>query len=174
MIFFYFYFYFFLPSVFYAYLTEFTAGFIGILIGFGLDRQIELWKKIRISKQIINNLLVELNNDLDLIKRFKSEIKIPKYHRISPSSPLGQRIKVFDLFQTSAWNILSSRLELDAIEVLYDLGAIYHRFELFNEAIKNESTGGTLEILLRRNRNFLEELENDLEEIIKTLDGLRV
>ncbi|MDH5771383.1 MAG: hypothetical protein OEZ25_08880, partial [Candidatus Bathyarchaeota archaeon] len=76
--------------------------------------------------------------------------------------------------QTSAWNILSSRLELDAIEVLYDLGAIYHRFELFNEAIKNESTGGTLEILLRRNRNFLEELENDLEEIIKTLDGLRV
>lgn len=165
----------FLPSIKEAFLAEFFAGFLGILIAFYLDRQIELRKTAKTSKQIINSLLVELHYNLDLVKRFQSEIRIPTYHRISPSSPHGSGIDVFDLFQTNAWNIFSSRLELDAVEILYDLGAIYHRLELFNEAMKIESIGERrLSALLKRKPKFLRHLEEDLKEIIERLDSLRV
>lgn len=174
MVFFYAYIFVFLQLIFLQFLAEFTAGFLGILIGFYLNRQNELRKKIRISKQIINSLLVELNNNLDSVKKFKSEIKLPKHFRISPSLPLGYRLNFFGLFQTSAWNIFSSRLELGAVETLFKLAAIYHKFELFNEAMKNEPTGGTLVIVLRNNPKFFEELEKDLEEIIKVLDSLKI
>jgi len=172
--FFYCYIYIFMRSIIFQFLAEFTAGFLGILIGFSLDRYVELGKKVRISKQIINSLLAELNSNLNSVKKFKSEIKIPRSYRISPSSPLGYRLSFFGLFQTSAWNIFSSRLELEAVETLFELGAIYHKFQLFNEAMKNESTGGTLVIFLRKNPKFLEKLEKDLEKIIELLNSLEL
>ena len=165
----------FLPSIKDAFLAEFFAGFLGILIAFYLDRQIGLRKKAKTSKQIINSLLVELSYDLNLVKKFQSEIKIPTHHRISPSSPHGSGIDVFDLFQTNAWNIFSSRLELGAVEILYDLATIYHRLELFNEAMKIESIGERrLSTLLKRKPKFLGELEKDLEGIIERLDSSRI
>jgi len=165
------YIYRFLSPFFLDFVIRFTVGFLGILIGFYFDRQIELRKKIRISRQITNSLLVELNNNLDLVKQFKSEIKLPTYHRPSSS---GYSIRFFNLFQTSAWTMFSSRLELDAIEVLYELGATYHKFGLFNEAVKNEPTGFTLETFLREKPKFLEKLEKELEEIISVLESLRI
>jgi len=165
MVFFYAYVYVFLQLIFLQFLAEFTAGFLGILIGFYLDRQNELRKRIGISKQIINSLLVELHYNLDLTRELKPDIMQGRKQGT---------ILAFDLFQTSAWNTFSSRLEVDAIEILFELGAIYHRFELFNEAIKLEGVGNQLSTLLERKPKFLEQLEKDLEEIIKLLNNLRI
>jgi len=164
----------FFPSIEEAFIAEFFAGFLGILIAFYLDRQIELRKNSKISKQILNSLFVESQSNLDLDRQFQSEIKIPKYHRIAPSSPYGAGIEVFSLFQTNAWDTFSSRLELDDIEILYDLGIVYHRLKLFNEAMKIESIGERrLSYLLRKNPDFLTKLEEDLEGLIKRLSNLK-
>jgi hypothetical protein len=164
LVFFYVYIYIFLNLIFFQFLAEFTAGFLGILVGFSIDRYRELWAKNKITRQITNSLLVELNNNLDLVKEFITRIK-PSFE---------YKIDFFNLFQTNAWNMFSSRLELDKIEVLYDLGAIYYKFELFNSAMKNQSIGGELTVLIEQHPKFLEELEKDIEEIITNLNGLKI
>ena len=160
-IFVYFTFLLFYGQIFFDFLTEFVAGVLGILIGFSLDRYIALWKKVRISKQIINSLLVELNNNLDLVRKMKAEIK-------------PERIGYFELFQTNAWDMFSSRLELDNIEILFDLGSVYHRFQLFNEGMKLESLGGELSSVLERTPDFFDRLEKDLKNIIERLNSLKI
>lgn len=153
--------YFLFPSIFPDFLASFTAGFLGILIGFGLDRHIELRIKNRITKQIVNSLLVELNNNLDSVKELKSVTK-------------PQDIRYFELLQTNAWDMFSSRLELDNTEVLFDLGSVYHRLHFFNEGMKLESLGGELTMILERTPNFLEQLEKDLGSIIGRLDSVKI
>ena len=161
MLFVYVYIFLFLPSIFMDFLAEFIAGFLGILIGFSLDRYIDLWKKAKISKQVKNHLFVELNNNLDLVKEIKPIFE-------------PEKIPYFILFQTNAWNIFSSRLESDNIEILFDLASIYHEFQLFNEGMKNEGTGGGISSILERKPNFLEQLQKDLESIIDRLGSLKV
>lgn len=158
----YLFFLFFLPSIFPSFLAEFTAGFLGIVIGFTLDRYLELRKKIRITKQIIDNLLVELYDNLDLVKKIKPEIKPDR------------TIFHFELCKTSAWDMFGSRLELDNIEVLFELGSAYHRMQLFNEGMRLEHISNALSRLIQRNPNFLDKLEKDLETIIEALENLKI
>jgi len=156
----YFFFMLFYGQIFFNFLTEFTAGVLGILIGFSLDRYIELWKKVRVSRQIVNQILVELNDNLELVSDFKVRWEREHYF--------------FGLFQTSIWNMLSSRLEIDDIEILFELGSLYHRFELLNEAIRLEAVGGQLSTHLKEKPKFLDELEKDLDTVIETLNHLRI
>ena len=106
-------------------------------------------------------ILAELEYNLVLVKTFKVRTKVP--------APKDHVDNVFDLFQTSAWNMFCSRVEMENIEILYQLGATYHRLQLFNEAMKNESTGRALAILLGANRKFLEEIERDIESLTRRL-----
>lgn len=108
-----------------------------------------------------------------MTKQFKSEIKIPKYHRISPSSPNGSSIQFFSFFQTNIWDTFSSRLDLDEIELLYDLGSFYHNLTVFNEAVRIESTGERrLSFLLQKHPNFLNEIEQEIKELISKLESI--
>ena len=79
-------------------------------------------------------------------------------------------IENFNLFQTSAWDIFSSKLKMEKVEVLYELGSVCHRFEVFNAAMKLESTSGELSSLLREEPKFIEDLNTDLEALITILN----
>ena len=138
------------------------------IIAFYLDRMIEQRKSIRISKQIIESILIELHLGWSLINQIETEIETGN----SKGYPLA--IGFFHLFQTTAWRTFSSRLELDNIDLLYDLGTVYHRFELFNEAMKLESKGNELSNFLRSNPKFLEELQQDLDGTIDNLKRLKM
>lgn len=147
--------------VFYSFLAELAAGSIGVLLGFTLNRHIELKRKVEISKKIREGILAELKNNLKLI----DDIKI----LIQPN-----HIPYFELFQTNAWNMLSPRFEIQDIDLLFDLGQIYHRFELFNEGMKNEAAGRGLSSILSKNRKFLIELEKDVKNAIDRLQSLKI
>ena len=58
----------FLGSLFPSFLTEFTAGVLGILIGFGLDRRIDAWKNERDKKDLLSDLRNELEEIKDKLK----------------------------------------------------------------------------------------------------------
>lgn len=146
------------PQYFFDFLIEFTAGMLGVLFGFYLFLAREVHQESRLSGQIINNLLIELNNNLNSVKKIK-----PRAFET-----------YFKLFQTSIWDIFSTRLVLDDIEILFDLGTIYHRFKLFNEGMKLEPLGGPLDALFSDNPNFLGELEKDIENMIARLEDLEI
>jgi hypothetical protein len=156
------------PSIMDAFVAEFFAGFSGILIAFYLDRMIEHSKSVKISKQIIDSILLELHLGRSLINQIETEIEADN----SKGYPLP--IGFFHLFQTNAWKTFSSRLELDDIELLYELGTIYHGFELFNEAMKLESEGNELSNFLKNNPAFLEGLQKDIDTAIDSLEKLKI
>jgi hypothetical protein len=149
------------PSARETFAVEFYAGFLGILIAFYLDRSIEQRKSDKINKQIISSLIEELNNNLNLIKTYPK--LNPRTNFLSES---------FCLFQTSAWEMFSSKLELDSIKILFDLGTIYHKFETLNEAMKLESEGNELTNLLGKNPRYMEELSKRVKEIIQQLETI--
>lgn len=153
------------PSIFNAFLAEYFAGLLGILLAFGLNREIEKGKRLKISEQIRDNLIVELEGNLVLVRRFKKEI-IPQ----TINKRLIFAIPFFNLFQVSAWNMFSTRLEQEDITILSELGVTYHKLGLFNEAMKTEATGFSLAEVLEDNPKFLAELEKD---IVETIDKLR-
>jgi hypothetical protein len=160
----YFLFYFLLPSIFLDFLAKFIAGFMGILIGFGLDRQIELWKRIRASKQIINSFVNELKRNRAFCEKYRNLV-------IAPAQ--GNTVEnFFDLFQTSTWDMFCSRLEMEDINIQYKLGELYHKLQLFNLAtINNNDIQRTLGILLERDPKFLLDLEQELGSLVKALEN---
>lgn len=154
------------PSAREAFIAEFYAGFSGILIAFYLDRMIEKQKGRKISKQILESISIELNLGLGLVYKIMEEIKGFDFSKMGG-------LEFFHLFQTNAWKTFSSKLELDDIETLYELGTIYHRFELFNEAMKLEPDCLTLSDFLSKNPKFLEELQQVLDTAIDRLAKLK-
>lgn len=143
------------------FVTKLLAGFLGVLLGFALDRQIELWKRVDNFTQIMNSFLDELGYNLEFCRRYKEKIVAPAQ---------GKQVEnFFDLFQTSIWNMFCSRLELEDVKIQYRLGEIYHNLELFNEATRNEGTQKALSVLLQRNPKYLHGLEQDLDGMTKTL-----
>lgn len=149
-------------TIFMNFLTEFTAGVLGVLLGFFMGMFVDLAKGRRISSQILNSILVELNSNLELLNKIIPQIGITPFH---------VTVDFFILFQTSAWDTFSARLETDNITLLFELGNIYHKFKLFNEGMKLQSLGGELSDLLKRNPKFLEELETKLKIVISMLES---
>jgi len=155
-------------SVFLDFLIQFTAGVDGILIGFSLERYVELYKRIRISEHILDNILVELHYNLDLVKNIKPIIQHTSDGRVLVN------IDFFDLFQTNVWDMFSSRLELKDIEILFDLGRLYHNLKLFNEGMRLESMGGELTAILQRNPKFLEYIEDEIKGVIYRIENVKL
>jgi hypothetical protein len=108
---------FYYPSIRDAFLAEFFAGFSGILIAFYLDRMFEMHKRIKTSKLMVYSFLLELRENLSVfnISRNQSKESTNREMRMPDS---------FYFFQTNTWKMLSSRLELDNVVVLYNLGIV--------------------------------------------------
>jgi hypothetical protein len=137
---------------------------MGILIGFGLDRQIELWKRIRASKQIINSFVNELKRNRAFCEEYKNLVIAPAH---------GNTVEnFFDLFQVSTWDMFCSRLEMEDINIQYKLGELYHKLQLFNLAtINNNDIQRTLGILLEKDPKFLLNLEQELSSLVEALEN---
>jgi len=137
------------------FVVEFFAGVLGVSVAFYLDRIFESRQRSKISEKIIENMYYELLSNLNILKKFS----------------IDGDSEIFDLFKNTSWEMFKSRLELDNIEILFELGDIYHRFELFNEGIKNEALGGGLSNILKRYPNFLDKLEKDINNLLSLLES---
>lgn len=151
-----------LPLYFVDFETKFIAGFLGVLIGFVLDRQLELYRKIVRSKQIVKSFLTELEYNQAFCRKYKDLVVAPAH---------GNTVEnFFDLFQTSTWDMFCSRLEMEKTDVQYKIGEIYHKLQLFNSAtVNNNEIQRTLGILLERNPKYLHSLEQELKDLVETL-----
>lgn len=163
------------PSILSTFYAEFVAGVLGILIGLSFERSWERHKeqqkKQTLTKQIIDRLTMELHGNLLLIEENKSKIKPSDIVVSSSSHPFGYPIPYFFLFKTSVWDMFKSEFELDPLDLVFDLTDLYHDLNLFNEAMKNESYG-VLSNFLRRNPNFLEQLDKELKMIVNALESI--
>jgi uncharacterized protein YfkK (UPF0435 family) len=151
-----------LPLYFVDFVTKFIAGFLGVLIGFSLDRQLELYRKSVSSKQIIRSFLTELEYNQAFCRKYKDRVVAPAH---------GNTVEnFFDLFQISTWGMFCSRLEMENINVQYKIGEIYHKLQLFNAAtVNNNEIQRTLGILLERDPKYLHDLEQELKDLVEAL-----
>jgi len=143
------------PDNFQEFKVELMASALGVFIAFYADRIYESKQKKDITKKIIENIYYELENNLEMLK--KIDLESDSY--------------TFDLFKDTSWDMFNSRLELENIEILFELGGLYHRFKLFNEGMKNEALGGGLSNILKRYPNFLKKLEEDINLVLKLMEA---
>jgi len=71
-------------NVFVQFFVQFSAGILGIMFGFSLDRYRELHKRIKISNQILANILVELHSNLVLVQSIKPKIQHTENNKVQP------------------------------------------------------------------------------------------
>ena len=76
----------------------------------------------------------------------------------------------FDLFQTTSWDMWNDRIDLDELEIMFELSNVYHKLHLFNEAKKLEKVTGGLSQVFRRYPMFYFDLKKDLNGVISSLE----
>jgi len=135
------------PMLLDSFSTEMGATMFGILLGFTINRVIIDMQKRKTSNQILEKIYYELMQN----NKSLATIKIADFKDI------------FTLFKTTSWEMFNSRLELDNIEILYELVDIYHRFEMFNTAMKSPEPNKEIMKMLKLYPDFYVKLEKDID-----------
>ena len=138
-------------DIFSNYFSEMIAGIIGIMYGFSLQKKSEEAEEKEMMDLIQQNMIVELYENLDII----------------------QNIQAIDLdnsyiqFKVTVWELFQNRLKFDSLDIMFEIGSLYHRFTMFNNCMNFK--GSTFEIsgLFINYPNFLDILQNDINAIIR-------
>lgn len=102
-----------------SYLSEFLAGFFGIIIGFTVERITRLKNENLISERVKQNLIKELGSNKEILQDF------------STSTDKGR----FKLLMTTSWDMFKEQFSFKNLDVYFEIGDLYHDFIEFNSSM---------------------------------------
>ncbi len=143
----------FYPSWAFSYLTEFLAGFLGVLGAFTLQKKQERKNQEDISDLLINNLIIELNENLDLVKSIQQD------------TDKGRVV----LFRTASWEMFKEKTIFSTLDVQFELANLYHKIEQFNTIMIMKGSIRQTTSFLGEGTDYYTDLQNTLESTLSLL-----
>jgi uncharacterized membrane protein len=138
----------FYPSSAFSYLTEFLAGFLGVLGAFTLQKTQDRENQKEMSDLLINNLIIELNENLDLVKSIQQDTN------------KGRMV----LFRTASWEMFKEKIIFSTLDVQFELASLYHKIEQFNTIMIVKGS-------INQTTSFLGEADDYYTNLQKTLES---
>jgi len=145
----------FYPSSAFSYLTEFLAGFIGVVGAFTLQKTQERKNQEKMSDLLINNLIIELNENLDLVKSIQQD------------TDKGRMV----LFRTASWEMFKEKIIFSTLDVQFELASLYHKIEQFNNIMLVKGSIQQTTSFLEKADDYYTDLQNTLESTLSLLES---
>jgi len=141
--------------LFWSFIAEAAAGFLGISLGLLIDFYRESDQKKDLSDHVKKGLIEELQYNKQVMNSLRKGLLKNKFIQ----------------FQTTIWDMFKDKLWLSEFDVYIQLGQIYHLFIEFNN---NINACGSVELAKDRMGGISEKIFYDavekIEEIIQLLE----
>ena len=145
----------FYPSSAFSYLTKFLAGFLGVVGAFTLQKTQERKNQEKMSDLLINNIIIELNENLDLVKSIQQDTN------------KGRMV----LFRTVSWEMFKENIIFSTLDVQFELASLYHKIEQFNNIMLVKGSIEQTTSFLEEADDYYTDLQNTLESTLSLLES---